>query len=66
RATYSEARQSESDVDIAALEVLKKKILGAVGQESSEEGEKIADMLMAFALHQLKTAVSLSKFLCPT
>lgn len=34
-------------------QVLKKKILGAVGQESSEEGEKITDMLMAFALHQV-------------
>eukprot|EP00752_Nemacystus_decipiens_P002251 g2132.t2 len=65
RATFVEARDSGSDVDAAALEVLKNKILGAVAH-SSAEGRQVADMLVAFSLHQLTTAASLAKFLCPT
>ncbi|CAM9143892.1 unnamed protein product [Scytosiphon promiscuus] len=65
RATFAEARESGSDVDTAALDVLKKNILGSVGQ-SSKEGRNVADMLVAFATNELTTARHLANYLCPT
>ncbi|CAN0181713.1 unnamed protein product [Pylaiella littoralis] len=65
RATFAEARESGCDVDTAALEVLKKNILGAIGQTSAE-GSRVADMLVAFSLKQLTTAAALAMFLSPT